>query len=145
MLKTIVRQSPQLVSFLVALQLALYKPQMRHLTQLVDGLLECEHRKTLADLCREHLIDLDPKAAADFFRESPWDPQDLSGPRCKFMLAQMIELARRLGYPALLWVSVDDSLGKKGKATRHQDAVAFHPTIPRARATSSLQQWVRVC
>jgi hypothetical protein len=52
MLKTIVRQSPQLVSFLVSLQLALYKPQMRHVIQLVDGLLACEHRKTLADIYR---------------------------------------------------------------------------------------------
>ncbi len=47
MLKTIVRQSPQLVSFLIALHLALSKPQMQHLTQLVDGPMNCEHRKTL--------------------------------------------------------------------------------------------------
>jgi len=42
------------------------------------------------------------------------------------MLRQMLEFARLLGYPPILWVSVDDSLGKKDKATRHQDAVDFH-------------------
>ncbi len=125
MLKTIVRQAPQLVRFLLALQLALSKQQMRHLTQLVDGLIDCEHRRTLADIYRQDLIDPDPKAAADFFRESPGESKDVSGPRCKYMLAAMLELARRLGYPPILWVSVDDSLDKKGKATRRQE-VAFH-------------------
>jgi len=126
MLKTIVHQSPQLVSFLVALQLALSKPQMRHITQLTDALLTCERRKTLSDLYRQYLVDLDPKAAADCFRESPWKPEDIRGPRCQFMLRQMLEFGRLLGYPPIIWVSVDDSLGKKDKATRHQDAVDFH-------------------
>lgn len=126
MLKTIVHQSPQLVSFVLALRLALSQPQMRHVTRLVDGIIDCERRKTLADICRQYLIDLDPKAAADFFRESPWEAKDLSVPRSQFMLNQMIKFAQQLGYPAILWVSVDDSLGKKDKATRHQDAVSFH-------------------
>jgi hypothetical protein len=126
MLKTIVHQSPQLVSFVLALRLALSQPQMRHVTRLVDGIIDCERRKTLADICRQYLIDLDPKAAADFFRESPWEAKDLSVPRGQFMLNQMIKFAQQLGYPAILWVSVDDSLGKKDKATRHQDAVSFH-------------------
>ncbi len=126
MLKTIVRHSPNLVSFLAALQLALYQPQMRHVTRLVDALLVCERRKTLSDLYRQYLMDLDPKTVADCLRESPWTAEDLRAPRRRFMLAQMLEFARQLGYPAILWVSIDDSLGKKHKDTRHQEAVAFH-------------------
>jgi hypothetical protein len=126
MLKTIVRQSPQLVSFLLALHLTLSKPQMRHLTQLVDGLITNEHRKTLSEIYRQYLIDLDPKAAADFHRESPWSAADVSAQRSRWMLTRMLELARHMNLPPIMWVSVDDSLGKKDKATRHQEAVAFH-------------------
>jgi hypothetical protein len=39
MLKGIVRHLPKLASFLLGLQLALYKPQMRHVTQVVDALI----------------------------------------------------------------------------------------------------------
>ena len=126
MLKTIVRHSPKLVSFLVALHLNLSIPQMRHITRITDALLVCERRKTLSDLARQYLDELDPKAFADCFRESPWQPADIRDARCPFMLRQMLEFARLLGYPPILWVSVDDSLGKKDKATRHQDAVDFH-------------------
>lgn len=125
MLKTIVRHSPKLVSFLLSLQLALYKPQMRHVTQVVDALIVCERRKTLSDLYRQYVADLDPKAAADCFRESPWQAEAIRGPRCQFMLAHMVEFARLLGCEPVIEVGVDDSLGEKDKATRHLDIVDF--------------------
>jgi hypothetical protein len=100
----------------VALQLALSKPQMRHIAQITDALLTCERRKTLSDLCRQYLMDLDPKAAADCFRESPWRPEDIRGPRCQYMLAQMLEFGRLLGYPPIIWVGVDDSTAKAATA-----------------------------
>lgn len=125
MLKTIVNYSVKLASFVLALELALYQPQMQHLIRLVDVLMVCDSRKTLSNLYRQFVEELDPKTAADFFRESPWTPGDVNQARQRFMLTQLLKLADRLGQHVPLRVSVDDSLGKKDKATRHLEAVDF--------------------
>lgn len=125
MLKTIVNYSVKLASFVLALELALYQPQMQHLIRLVDALMVCDSRKTLSNLYRQFVEELDRKTAADFFRESPWTPGDVNQARQRFMVAQLLKLADRLGQHVPLRVSVDDSLGKKGKATRHLEAVDF--------------------
>ncbi|RPI34672.1 MAG: transposase, partial [Chloroflexota bacterium] len=61
-----------------------------------------------------------------FFRESPWKAEDISGPRKRFMVKKFLELARQMGIELVILIGVDDSLGKKGKATRHLQAVDFH-------------------
>jgi hypothetical protein len=126
MLKTIVQQSQSLVAFISALNIALYQPQKRHLIQLLDALLVSQGRKTLSDLYRLWIGKLDPKTAADFFRESPWKAEAISGPRKRFMVKKFLELARQLGIELVILIGVDDSLGKKGKATRHLQAVDYH-------------------
>lgn len=126
MLKTIVRSSPLVVSFLLAIQLTLSKPQFDHVTRLVDALLVSPRRKTLSDLYRQYVQELDPKAAADLFRESPWRLEDVRGARRKFMLETMLAFAQQYGYEPVIEVSLDDSLGEKDKATRHLEAVDFH-------------------
>jgi hypothetical protein len=125
MLKTIVNYSVKLASFVLALELALYQPQMQHLIRLADVLIVCDSRKTLSNLYRQFVEELDPKTAADFFRESPWAPGEVHQARQCFMLRQFLKLADRLGAHVPLRVSVDDSLGKKDKATRHLEAVDF--------------------
>ena len=126
MLKTIVQQSQSLVAFISGLNVALSQPQKRHLIRLLEGLLVCNGRKTLSDLYRLWVGDLDPKTAADFFRESPWKVEAISGHRKRWMLKKMLEMARQLGIELVILIGVDDSLGKKGKATRYLQAVDFH-------------------
>lgn len=126
MLKTIVQQSQSLVAFISALHLALYQPQKRHLIQVLDALLVSQGRKTLSDLYRVWVGKLDPKNAADFFRESPWKVEAISRPRKQFMVKKFLELARQLGIELTILIGVDDSLGKKGKATRHLQVVDYH-------------------
>jgi hypothetical protein len=126
MLKAIVQHSTKLVAFLSALNLALYQPQIRHLTQILDALLVCENEKTLTNLTRQLEAEVDPKNAADFFRESTWQSQALSSPRKRFMLALLLRAAKALKLGVPLLVGIDDSLGEKDKATRHLEAVAYH-------------------
>lgn len=126
MLGVMVQQSVEIVTFISWLSLALYQPQIRHLTQLVDALLVCNSRKTLTNLYRQLAAQPDPKTAADFFRESPWQVSDISGPRKRWMLIKLLELARQLNLASVIQVSVDDSLGQKHKDTRHLEAVSFH-------------------
>lgn len=126
MLPQIIQHSEALVSFIFALQLALYQPQIRHLLQIVDALIVCNRRKTLSGLSRLLHRSVDPKALADFFRESPWTVDLINKPRQRFMLAKVLELAQAAGIQLKLLVSLDDSLGKKGKATKHLEAVDYH-------------------
>jgi hypothetical protein len=126
MLKTIVQHSAKLVAYISALKLTLYQPQIRHLTQLLDALLVCNSEKTLTNLYRQIESDPDPKSAADFFRESTWPVKAISERRQPFLLKALLEAAKRLKLNLPLLVSIDDSLGKKGKATRHLEAVDYH-------------------
>ena len=122
MLKTIVHPSVKLVEFIVALKLALYQPQIKHLERLADALIVCDRRKTLTNLYREFVEELDPKTAADFFRESPWQAEDVGRPQRVYNL----RLRQVLGDASPIVISIDDSLGKKYKDTRHLEAVAYH-------------------
>jgi hypothetical protein len=56
------------------------------LIRLVDALLVCDFQKTLTNLYRQLADKCDPKTAAEFFRECPWQVVDVSGPRKRWML-----------------------------------------------------------
>jgi hypothetical protein len=126
MLKAIVQQSEQLVAFIYALNIVLYQPQIRHLIRIVDAILTSGQRKTLSGLYRLLAGEPDPKTAADFFRESPWQPEAINRPRKQFMVKKMLEIAALAGIKLEILIGVDDSLGKKGKATRHLESVDFY-------------------
>lgn len=139
MLPLIIQHSEALINFVLALQLALYQPQIRHLLEIVDALIVCNQRKTLSGLSRLLHRSVDPKVLADFFRESPWSIDQISQPRKKFMLAKVLELAQAAGIKLKIMVSLDDSLGKKGKATKHLDAVDYHHN--HNESTHKRQSW----
>ena len=80
MLTRIVQPSPALETFLDSLHLNLSQPQREHLLQLVDGLLVCDERKTLAALQRQFLDATDPSNWADFLRISPWSAAERAMP-----------------------------------------------------------------
>ncbi len=125
MLPIILQHSAQLVAFIALFNLALYQPQIRHLRNLVDAMLVCNGKKTLSNLYRQINGEPDPKTAADFFRESRWEREDVGQGRKQAMLTQFLACAQRLGLAKVL-LSLDDSTGKKDKATRHLEAVCFH-------------------
>lgn len=126
MLTAIVQHSEELVAFITALNIVLYQPQIRHLLQMVDALLTSNDTKTISGLYRLLKGQPDPKTGADFLRESPWEPQDIGSPRKRFMVTKFLELASALKVSFEIFVGIDDSLGKKGKATKHLDVVDYH-------------------
>ena len=126
MLTAIVQHSKQLVAFINALNMALYQPQKRHLIQQVDALLTSNETKTISGLYRLLKSQPDPKSGSDFLCEGPWEPEDISGPRKRWMVTTFLELARKLNLAFEIFIGIDDSLGKKGKATQHLEAVDYH-------------------
>jgi hypothetical protein len=126
MLTAIVQHSEELVAFITALNIVLYQPQIRHLIQMVDALLTSNDTKTISGLYRLVKGQPDPKSGADFLRESPWEPEEIGGPRKRWMVKTFLELAGKVNVAFDIFISIDDSLGKKGKATKHLDAVDYH-------------------
>ena len=128
MLTRIVQPSPALETFLDSLHLNLSRPQRDHLLHLVDSLLVCDERKTLAALQRQFLDATDPSNWADFLRISPWSaadrratPSDATKSRGCWSWPSARDL------PKVLYVNLDDSLGKKDKHTGHIEPVDwFH-------------------
>jgi transposase len=93
---------------------------------MVDALLTSNETKTISGLYRLLKGQPDPKSGADFLRESPWEPEDISRPRKRWMMMKFLELAHKVNVAFEVLVGIDDSLGKKGKATRHLEAVDCH-------------------
>ena len=127
MLTRIVQPSPALEAFLDALRRDLSQPQRDHLLQLVDGLLVCDESKTLAALQRQFLDSTDPSDWADFLRISPWRPEEVRTSLRRRQVAWLVAEAQRRGFPQVLYVNLDDSLGEKDKQTSHLEPVDwFH-------------------
>jgi hypothetical protein len=125
MLPTILQQSAAIITFITLINPALYQPQIRHLRNLVDAMLVCNGKKTLSNLYRQIVGEPDPKTAADFFREGPWEREDVGQGRKRAMLLQFLAFAQKLKL-ATITASLDDSTGKKDKATQHLEAVCYH-------------------
>src|SRR5262249_27979424 len=117
MLTRIVRPSPALEAFLQPITAYPSQPQRRHLLDLVDALLVCEDRKTLAALQRQFLEATDPSNWADFLRISPWSADLVRDVRRRHHLAWLLQEAQRRGLPKVVFLNLDDSLGKKDKQT----------------------------
>ena len=88
-MKTIVHRSAAIVTFFGLLGLTLHAPQLRHLERFADLLVVAPRRKTLAQLAAQELDGVDPSNLADFFRISPWDPDDLRLPLLAFIIAYL--------------------------------------------------------
>jgi hypothetical protein len=95
MLTHIVHNSDRLCTFLDHLNLSLSQPQRRYLLNIVNAVLVCETRKTLADLRRQFVEAPDVSNMADCLRISPWTAQDVRQPLGRFLLRWAIEQAER--------------------------------------------------
>jgi hypothetical protein len=123
-MKAIVQRSAAIVTFVGLLGLSLSAPQRQHLERFGDLLVVAPRRKTLAQLAALELPGVDPSNLADFFRISPWDPDDLRLPLLEFIIAY---LTGRTSDPACpLYLTLDDSLTPKDKGTCRLESVDWH-------------------
>jgi hypothetical protein len=123
-MKTIVRRSVGIVTFVGLLSLCLATPQIAHLQRFADQLVVAPRRKTLAELARQELEGVDASNLADFLRISPWDPDDLRLPLVAFIIAYLKGRVANSSVP--IFLSLDDSLTPKDKATHKLESVDWH-------------------
>jgi hypothetical protein len=144
-MKTIVRRSVAIVTFLGLLGLTLHAPQVRHLERLADLLVVAARRKTLAELVAQELDSVDASNLADFFRISPWDPDDVHVQLCAYLLQYL--KTHNGACTAPIFLSLDDSLANKDKGTRRLEAVDWffdhkcHRTVKASNHVSLSISW----
>jgi hypothetical protein len=126
MLTRILHNSPTLVEFVEHLDLPLTRPQVQHGLNLADAILVCESEKTLAALQGQFVECVDASNMADTLRCAPWTADEVRQRVGAFLMREAIARARRLNLPKVIYVSLDDSLEPKDKATRHLEAVDWH-------------------
>jgi hypothetical protein len=127
MLTRIVHNSPKLCTFFDQLNTDLSKPQRQHILNLADALLVCEDTKTLAALQRQFLEAPDASNMADFLRISPWCAEDARVRLRANQVAWAIAQAELTGTSKVIFINIDDALGKKDKNTCHLEPVDwFH-------------------
>src|ERR1700730_7590502 len=123
-MKTIVRRSVAIVTFLGLLGLGLHAPQLRHLERLADLLVVAPRRKTLAELAAQELDGVDASNLAAFFGISPWDADDPSLPLIEFILDYLKAHVPDRTLP--IYLTLDDSLAAKARGPRKLQSVDWH-------------------
>ena len=126
MLTRILHNSPELCTFMAQLDLGLSAPQLRHVTNVADGLLVTDGPKTLAEIRRQFVDYVDPSNIADSFRIAPWTAADIREPVAKLLMQTALERLERRGQCRRLLINLDDSLAIKDPDTRHLQGVDWH-------------------
>ena len=126
MLTRILHTTPELRQFVEDLHLNLSEPQRRHVCNMADALLVCESDKTLAELQRQFVECVDASNMADTLRIGPWTADDLRRPVGAHIVTEAITQARTSNKLDMICVSLDDSIAKKNKHTRHIEPVGWH-------------------
>jgi hypothetical protein len=123
-MKAIVQRSVAIVTFVGLLGLTLSAPQRQHVERLGDLLVVAPRRKTLAQLAFQELTGVDPSNLADFFRISPWSPDDLRLPLLRFLIRYLQQRNSDPNCP--IYLTLDDSLTAKDKGTHRLESVDWH-------------------
>jgi len=126
MLTRILHNNLVLCTFIGQLDLKLSAPQLRHVTNVADGLLVTDAPKTLAEIQRQFVSYVDPSNIADTFRIAPWTAADIRGPLAHVLMQTALERLGRQGQRRRLLINLDDSLAIKDPDTRCLQGVDWH-------------------
>ena len=126
MLTRILHNNPELCTFIEQLDLELSKPQLRHVTNVADGLLVTDAPKTLAEIQRQFVSYVDPSNIADTFRIAPWTAEDVRKPVAHVLMETALQRLERKHQRPRLLINLDDSLAIKDPGTSCLQGVDWH-------------------
>lgn len=108
------------------LSLRFLKPQMSHALNFMEGSIMHGARKTLSAINRSLLEPLHPSSMADFFTYSLWNHKEHIRAYQEVMIKWVVEDKQKNFLRPFLLISIDDSLSKKPKESKHFDLVDWH-------------------
>lgn len=108
------------------LSLRLSKPQMSHALNFMEGSIMHDACRTLSAINRSLLEPLHPSSMADFFTYSPWNHEEHIRAYQEVMIKWVVEDKQKNFLRPFLLISIDDSLSKKPKESKHFALVDWH-------------------
>ncbi len=108
------------------LQLRFSKPQMSHALNFMEGSIMHEGAKTLSAINRSLLEPHHPSSMADFFTYSPWEHEGHKRQYQPALIRWAVEDKQNKLFKPFLLISIDDSLSKKPKESKHFALVDWH-------------------
>lgn len=120
--------------FFMLLKPRLTQPQKSHALNFMEGLLMCEATKTLSAINRLLSEPTHPSSIADFFTYSPWDNDSVRKQTQRFLIKWAVEDKQAHLWKPIIILSIDDSLGKKPKSSKHFEPVEWHFDAEEGRA-----------
>ena len=132
----IIAPTKKLVTFFMLLQLRFSKPQMSHALNFIEGsIMHVSQRlirlrrngtKTLSAITRSLLESPHPSSMADFFTYSPWEHESCRRQYQSALIRWAVEDKQKKLFNPFLLISIDDSLSKKPKESKHFPLVDWH-------------------
>ncbi|MEW6621458.1 MAG: transposase [bacterium] len=122
----IIAPSKALVKFFFMLNLSMSKPQREHALNTMETLIMCESRKTISNLNRTICDSTDQSAMSDFFTYSPWENDTVRRQTIKSLIRWSVEQNQLQMFQPTVIISIDDSLARKPKESKHFDTVDWH-------------------
>jgi SRSO17 transposase len=113
---TIVKHFEDLINYIYDLNLNFSKPQMKHLLNLISGLINLEGKKNIANLNRNFLNTTNRSNLSRFLTNSPWDEDELVDKRLKLSSNKLVE--NQLSSNEPIFLSIDDTLISKSKKSK---------------------------
>jgi len=108
------------------LQLRFSKPQMSHALNFIEGSIILDGTKTLSAITRSLLESPHPSSMADFFTYSPWEHESCRRQYQSALIRWAVEDKQKKLFNPFLLISIDDSLSKKPKESKHFPLVDWH-------------------
>ncbi len=122
----IIAPAKKLVTFFMLLQLRFSKPQISHALHFIEGSIMLDGTKTLSAINRSLLKPNHPSSMADFFTYSPWEHEEYRKQYQQSLIQWAVEDKQRRLFRPFLLLSIDDSLSKKPKESKHFTLVDWH-------------------
>lgn len=99
---------------------------MSHALNFMEGSIMHDAPETLSAINRSLLEPLHPSSMADFFTYSSWDNNELRRDYQRALIRWVVEDKQKNFLKPLIVISIDDSLSKKPKGSKHFDLVDWH-------------------
>lgn len=114
-----------IVKFILSLQLEFSKPQIRHLSSIVNGIILCEGRKNISTIREAAGNERHLSSTTRFLNESPWSVNRMQTRRMERIMQAIRNQPRNRG-KQIIFLLLDDTSCKKESTTRRMEGLDFH-------------------
>jgi SRSO17 transposase len=116
-----------IVKFILALNLAFTKPQLKHLTAFVHGMILCDGRLNISQIRRYTNEYRHLSCMTRFLNESPWSTHHMKKQRMQFLIEKIKESRTKIGDTRpITFLVIDDTQCKKDSSTTKMEKLDYH-------------------